>query len=124
MNNTGVSENPGSRTQFGPTFGSDGRLVEFYDPDQPNGWLADFSAHPIVLDHVAFPTIEHYFQSEKFIDPHLKAMIRGASSPAEAKGLTSMYRTHRRADWLSVRDAIMRRRVSETAGVPKGGPPP
>ena len=43
--------------------------IRFYHPDNPHGWLSNFSPHGFHLDGHDWPTVEHYFQAQKFEDP-------------------------------------------------------
>ena len=42
--------------------------IEFYSKDLPFFWLNNASPHPVVVDGIRYPTAEHLFQAQKFID--------------------------------------------------------
>jgi ribA/ribD-fused uncharacterized protein len=86
--------------------------VYFYSPlEEPYGCFSNFSPHGVDLDDLWWPTVEHYFQAQKFPGtPHPEA-IRRAGSPKTAKAL-GRSRTHPlRPDWEAVKDEVMRRAV-------------
>lgn len=81
--------------------------IKFYDPDKENGWLANFSSHPIFIGNRKFDTVEHYFQSMKFTDLRLKSIVSGAPSPGAAKATAKKFASKKRRDWRRVRNLIM-----------------
>lgn len=81
--------------------------ILFYAPEGPFGWLSTFSAHQLVIRCEQWPTVEHFFQAQKFTEPVLQRLIKCASSPAEAKALATARKSERRLDWHSVRDQVM-----------------
>lgn len=87
--------------------------ISFFDPDTENGWLANFSSHPIVVDGVLWPTVEHYFQASKFssTDVVLAELIRSARTPNRAKQIAKENATKKRQDWENVRLEIMRKAI-------------
>ena len=69
--------------------------------------FSNFAKTPIVVDGSNYPTVEHYFQASKACTAASHEMIRTASTPKEAKRLGR--RVELRADWESVKIAVMRR---------------
>ena len=86
--------------------------IRFYRTSEtPYGCFSNFSAHPLMLDGVRWPTSEHYFQAQKFADTLYVEDIRKEASPAIAARM-GRSRTHPiRADWEQVKDDAMRRAV-------------
>ncbi|MEO1140885.1 MAG: NADAR family protein, partial [Pseudomonadota bacterium] len=41
--------------------------IKFYRTGDPYGCFSNFSAHPILIE-TTWPTSEHYFQAQKFLD--------------------------------------------------------
>jgi ribA/ribD-fused uncharacterized protein len=82
--------------------------IRFYSHNGPFGAFSNFSDHPVTINGKYYPTTEHYFQSQKFInDSSFMETIRVASTPAIAKKLGSS-RTHiLRNDWENVKEDIM-----------------
>jgi len=74
----------------------------------PFSAFSNFSNHHVTIDGKYYPTTEHYFQSQKFInDSPFMETIRIASTPTIAKKLGSS-RTHvLRPDWETVKDNVM-----------------
>jgi len=73
--------------------------------------LSSFSRHGFHLDDAEWPTVEHYYQGMKFVDPDQRAAIRGTPSPAEAKQLAKQHARAVRKDWKKIRQTIMTRGV-------------
>ena len=61
--------------------------IKFYHSDQPWGELSNFSRHSIFIKNKIWPTVEHYYQSQKFSDIRIVEEIRCAATPALAKQL-------------------------------------
>jgi len=85
--------------------------IYFYDPNCEHGWLANFSKHSIVVDNVRYRSVEHYFQSEKFLSEAIKIKILNAPSPTIAKETAKSNSKHKRDDWEQIRLGIMYRAI-------------
>jgi len=48
-------------------------------------WLSNFWPSPINIDGVSYPTVEHFYQSEKTLSPLEKAMVMMCETPGAAK---------------------------------------
>ena len=83
-------------------------LIEFYNVDEPFGFLSNFSEHPIFMNGVIWPTVEHYYQGQKFTDRKYQECIRMATSPASAKEISHKMKQHHRTDWQQLKVEIMR----------------
>ncbi len=82
--------------------------IEFYHEWEPDyGFLSNFAAAPILLDGALWPTTEHYYQAQKFLDPTWRERIRQAATPGVAKDLSWSSGAPVRSDWNDVRDAAM-----------------
>lgn len=73
-----------------------------------HAWLSNFSAHSILMDQVTWPTVEHFYQGQKHRGTKLSEQIRLAGTPALAKQMGYDFSSVQRADWLDVRDTVMR----------------
>jgi len=73
--------------------------------------LSSFSRHAFQLDDADWPTVEHYYQGMKFIDPDQRAAIRDTPSPAEARQLAEQHPRAVRKDWKKIRKTIMTRGI-------------
>lgn len=82
--------------------------IRFYHSDQPWGELSNFSRHAIFIDGRIWPTVEHFYQAQKFVGtPHEEA-IRCCQTPMLAKmHATTFAEEHQRPDWPAVKEAVM-----------------
>ena len=71
--------------------------------------MSNFFNAPFVVDGQRYQTMEHFFQSQKTLDPIEAARIRIASGPGEAKRLGR--KIELRKDWESIKLDVMRRGV-------------
>ncbi len=65
-------------------------IIYFYKADQPYGCFSNFSWHPISMVGAHWPTVEHYYQSRKFVGTkfdYLVSKIQFAATPEEAAAL-------------------------------------
>jgi ribA/ribD-fused uncharacterized protein len=81
--------------------------ILFYSTSDQYGALSNFSPHPIEIDGIRYPTVEHYFQAKKFHDEAYREKIRLASNPKTAKTLGRSRKVPIRTDWEQVKDEIM-----------------
>jgi N-glycosidase YbiA len=81
--------------------------VYFYSTSDQYGTLSNFSPHGIEIDNHWWPTVEHYFQAQKFADEEYREKIRKAHNPKQAKSLGRSRKLPIRADWDEARDEIM-----------------
>ena len=83
--------------------------IYFYSKSEDYATLSNFSPHGVEFDDLWWPTIEHYFQSQKFADESYREKIRLASHPKQAKTLGRSRALPIRADWEGVKEEIMYR---------------
>jgi ribA/ribD-fused uncharacterized protein len=103
---------------------ADNRILYFRRDRGLFGFLSHFHPAPVVLDGETWPTVEHYYQAQKSLDPAYRQAIREATSPGHAKRLAappgaprrvsqqSWFRKHGawpRPDWHEVKLGLMRR---------------
>lgn len=85
--------------------------IYFYSPrEQPYGCFSNFSRHGISMDGVWWPTVEHYFQAQKFAGmghADYVERIHRAATPKQAAELGRSRSVPLRADWEQVKNAIM-----------------
>ena len=91
----------------------DGRtVIKFYGAKtEPYGCFSNFSPHGFELDGAWWPTVEHYFQAQKFVSTPYAEKVRDAPSPAIAKRMGRSRCHPLRPDWEQVKDEVMRRAV-------------
>ena len=82
--------------------------IRFYHSDQPWGELSNFSRHAVFIGGRMWPTVEHFYQAQKFVGtPHEEA-IRCCQTPMLAKvRATALAEEHRRQDWQTVKEVVM-----------------
>jgi ribA/ribD-fused uncharacterized protein len=85
--------------------------IYFYSATDEYGCFSNFSRHGIELDGKHWPTVEHYFQAQKFAGTPQEGRIRHAATPKVAKRLGHDRTQTLRRDWESVKDDVMRRGV-------------
>ncbi len=85
--------------------------IYFYSSLDEYGCFSNFSPHGFELDGRYWPTVEHYFQAQKFAGTDYEEQIRLANGPKHAKTLGRRRDWPLRSDWESVKVDIMRRAV-------------
>lgn len=84
--------------------------IYFYSKTTAYYELSNFSPHGFQLDGVYWPTVEHYFQTQKFpAAPAHQEKIRQARTPKEAKSLGRSWEIPLRPDWEQVKEEVMRK---------------
>lgn len=83
-------------------------VIRFYSIQDAYGEFSNFAPYPILLDKKRWPTSEHYFQAQKFLDARVQERIRSASTPMLAARLGRDRKQRLRADWESVKVSVMR----------------
>jgi N-glycosidase YbiA len=85
--------------------------IYFYSKSAEYYEFSNFSPHGFELDGAYWPTVEHYFQAQKFPGAEHAEAIRLARTPALAKKMGRSRRHKLRDDWEQVKDDVMRRAV-------------
>jgi ribA/ribD-fused uncharacterized protein len=85
--------------------------IYFYSSKTAYSEFSNFSRHGFKLKGKYWPTVEHYFQAQKFPKNPLEERIRTASNPGVAKKLGRSRSVRLRPDWESIKDNIMREAV-------------
>jgi ribA/ribD-fused uncharacterized protein len=88
--------------------------IYFYKVDEAYGCFSNFSPHQIYLQGKKWPTVEHYYQAQKFVgtvDAVLIPVIHVAQTPAEAAALGRDQTRQVRPDWEQVKTQVMREAV-------------
>ena len=82
--------------------------IRFYHSDQPWGELSNFSRHAVFLHGRVWPTVEHFYQAQKFAGTPQEELIRVCSTPMLAKQRAiELTQPYRRADWHEVKEEMM-----------------
>ena len=85
--------------------------IHFYSVSDEFGVFSNFAPYPIKVDGKIWPTSEHYFQAQKFLDDDVKEKIRKAKSPMIAARMGRDRSKPLRRDWEKVKDDVMRTAV-------------
>lgn len=82
--------------------------IEFSSKSNTHQELSNFYPAPFLLEGKIWPSVEHYFQAQKFpTDISLQERIRQAATPQSAKRLGRTKSEHFRTDWNEQRDYFM-----------------
>ena len=87
--------------------------VLFYEPEDEFGYLSNFAEYSINIDGESWKSTEHFYQTNKFIEPEIRNRIKDARDPAEAFRLSRKFQNHIRADWEDSKYEIMQRAIHE-----------
>ena len=87
--------------------------VYFYTVGGDWGDFSNFSRHGVEMGGQWWPTVEHYFQAQKFDDLAYREKIRGASDPKRAADLGRSRDLPLRSDWEDIKIGVMRNAVRE-----------
>ncbi len=82
-------------------------VIRFRSNSELYSEFSNFALYPIVLDGVEWPTVEHYYQAQKFTSPVFQRNIRLAPHAGAAKNHSKSKTEPRRADWAEVKVGIM-----------------
>ncbi|GAB1480926.1 N-glycosidase YbiA [Paracoccaceae bacterium] len=91
----------------GVTVPNEAEAIYFYSQTERFAEFSNFAPFGVKLDALWWPTVEHYFQAQKFADLDYRERIRSCSKPKDAKTLGSSRKLPIRTDWDSVKDEIM-----------------
>ena len=83
--------------------------MRFWIPTHRFGTFSNFSGHAFVLDGVRWPSVEHFYQAQKFDDEAFRERIRLCHTPREAKNLGRSSESPIRAGWDDDKESVMRR---------------
>jgi ribA/ribD-fused uncharacterized protein len=81
--------------------------IRFYETDKAYGCFSNFSRHPVSIDGLIWPTSEHYFQAQKFLDKADAEAVRAAPNGFVAAQIGRERHRSFRQDWDAVRDQVM-----------------
>jgi len=85
--------------------------IRFSSQSETHREFSNFAPFGVDLDGAWWPTVENYYQAQKFADPELRKKIRKAEKPIIAKNLADKSKAAMRADWDAVKDEVMYRAV-------------
>ncbi len=82
--------------------------IYFYRVNEPYGVFSNFHSTGFSVSEIWWPTVEHYFQAQKFHDEILRGKIRSLTSPMEAAKVGRSRNYPLREDWELIKDDVMR----------------
>ncbi len=85
--------------------------VRFFSKSETHREFSNFAPFPIDLDEMCRPTVEHYYQAQKFADTELQQKIHKMPKPAAVKAIADKCRAKARPDWSEAKDVAMERAV-------------
>lgn len=86
----------------------EGKFIFFYHSDQKWGEFANFSRHSIFVDGKIWPTVEHYYQAQKFHGTPFEEEIRTLETPTTAKERAHvLLKDHPAIDWGLKKESVM-----------------
>jgi N-glycosidase YbiA len=83
------------------------QVIRFYRSRGEHGYLSNFSRHPFSLQGKVWPTVEHYFQAQKFKGTDHEEMVRRAKGAMQARKLGRTRSHPIRGNWDAVREDVM-----------------
>lgn len=92
---------------LGPIVDADD-TIHFYHSNQLWGEFSNFSKHAIFCHGKIWPTVEHFYQAQKFVGTKYEEQIRLCATPTLAKRRANeLTNLAKRQDWSDVKEGIM-----------------
>ncbi len=85
--------------------------IHFHSKSTEFNWLSNFSAHPIKLENVRWPSVEHFYQAQKYLGTETANQIRYAETPLKARKIGQNRSLSPRSDWDLVKESVMRQAI-------------
>ncbi|GHU54777.1 hypothetical protein FACS189442_1470 [Spirochaetia bacterium] len=85
------------------------KTIKFYHEFEEYGFLSNYYSVDILIDGIIYKSSEHYYQSQKTLDPEQERLIINAETPEEAKKRGNSPDLVRRPDWDTRKVIAMRR---------------
>lgn len=82
-------------------------VIKFYKVVNSYGLFSNFALTPIESKGVIYPTVEHYYQSQKFEDAKDQQEIIDSPTPAEARRRGNDKTKNLRSDWEEIKVEVM-----------------
>jgi N-glycosidase YbiA len=82
--------------------------IYFYTPhEEPYGCFSNFSLYGVEMDEDWWPSVEHYFQAQKFAGTPYVVQVQRAFTPKKAAAMGRNRAWPLRSDWEQVKDDVM-----------------
>ena len=85
--------------------------IHFYNAGEPYGALSNFSRYGFALDGYEWPTVEHYYQAQKFTAAPDFDAVRQARTAFQARRIGNDRSRAIHPDWDEIREAVMWRAI-------------
>lgn len=85
--------------------------IFFYSKSPEYGWLSNSSEHAFNLDNLNWPTVEHFYQAQKYAGTEAAFRIQLADSALKARKIGQDRSLTARVDGEHVKVEVMRRAV-------------
>jgi N-glycosidase YbiA len=82
--------------------------IHFSSKTADFAWLSNFSPDPFTIEGVRWPSVEHFYQAQKYESSEIAERIRLAETPLKARKAGQDRSLAPRADWQSIKEDIMR----------------
>lgn len=83
------------------------QAIYFYSALEKFGELSNFAPFGFEYEDHYYPTVEHFYQSQKFIDPDYATLIRHAPTPKAAADLGKNKDKVLKANWAAIKTEVM-----------------
>lgn len=83
------------------------QAIYFYAKEEVYGEFSNFADFGIEINGVFYPTVEHYYQAQKFDDAVYQEKIRLAPTPKEAAELGKTRELPLKPDWDIIKSEVM-----------------
>ena len=84
-----------------------GKAIYFYSSFDKYGEFSNFADFGFEYEKIYYPTVEHFYQSQKFIDENYSELIRKAKTPKSAADLGKSRDQKLQPDWDEIKNDIM-----------------
>ncbi|WP_417847153.1 NADAR family protein [Thalassoglobus sp.] len=82
--------------------------IWFHSKSDTYSWLSNFSEDGFTLDGEFWPSVEHFYQAQKYVGTEHSEQIRNAESPLKARKAGKNRSLVPRPDWDEVKIVVMR----------------
>lgn len=86
--------------------------IYFYSQNEEYGEFSNFAPFGIEMDGIWYPTVEHYYQSQKFNNAEYCNQIRKAETPRQAAELGKLKKFPLKENWDEIRYSVMQKAIT------------